>query len=64
MEELERSKPELAKLGLRDRFGARGFYLHVQGYHEGALTYEEAGAELDRVESYIRDVEAALSRRR
>ena len=32
LEDLEGKYFEVARLGLRDRFGARGYYLHIQGY--------------------------------
>ena len=60
LKDLEAGNPEIAKVGLRDRFGARGYYLHIQGYHEGTLNYVEVEEELRRVEEYIRDVEKIL----
>ncbi|ABL78840.1 PaREP1 family protein [Thermofilum pendens] len=61
---LEREKPEIARLGLRDRFGARGYYLHVQGYHEGALGADEVAEELEKVERYVGDVERIVESER
>ncbi len=60
LRELERGDSRVAKLGLRDRFGARGFYLHVQGYHEGSLEVEEVIEELGKAEEYVRDVEKLI----
>ena len=60
VKDLEAGNPEIAKVGLRDRFGARGYYLHIQGYHEGTLSYVEVEEELRKVEDYIRDVEKIL----
>ena len=57
LEDLEGKYFEVARLGLRDRFGARGYYLHIQGYHEGTLSKEEVEFELKKVEEYIRDIE-------
>jgi len=60
LEELEAKHPRISELGLRDRFGARGYYLHVQGYHEGMLSDTEVETELVKVKEYIDDVEEIL----
>lgn len=60
LRELEKKVPEAAELGLRDRFGARGYYLHILGYHEGSLRDEEVAEELEKVKRYIEDVEKLL----
>ena len=60
LKELEGKLPEVARLGLRDRFGARGYYLHVQGFHEGTLDEAEVEEELRKVREYLRDVERLL----
>jgi len=60
LEELEAKHPRISELGLRDRFGARGYYLHVQGYHEGTLSDIEVERELAKVKEYINDVEEIL----
>ena len=60
LEELEAKHPKISRLGLRDRFGARGYYLHVQGYHEGMLSDAEVETELAKVKEYIDDVEEIL----
>ena len=60
LEELEAKHPRISELGLRDRFGARGYYLHVQGYHEGMLSDTEVERELAKVKEYISDVEEIL----
>ena len=60
LEDLEAKYPKIAKLGLRDRFGARGYYLHIQGYHEGMLSDIEVERELVKVKEYIEDVERIL----
>ena len=57
LEELEARYPDIARLDLRDRFGARGYYLHIQGYHEGMLIDVEVERELVKVRMYIDDVE-------
>lgn len=60
LRELEKKVPETAELGLRDRFGARGYYLHILGYHEGSLKDEEVAEELEKVKKYVEDVEKLL----
>ena len=35
LEDLGARCPKASELGLRDRFGARGYYLHVRGYRKG-----------------------------
>lgn len=64
LRELESRVPEAAKLGLRDRFGARGYYLHILGYHEGSLREDEVAEELEKVRMYIEDVEKLLEARK
>ena len=59
---LEREEPLAAELGLRDRFGARGYYLHVLGYHEGSLSAEEVEEELEKAGEYLRDVGRLLKK--
>ena len=60
LEDLEVKHPKIAELGLKDRFGARGYYLHIQGYHEGTLSDVEVKEELMRVREYVDDVEKIL----
>jgi hypothetical protein len=64
LRELESRVPEAAELGLRDRFGARGYYLHILGYHEGSLREDEVAEELEKVRMYIEDVEKLLEARK
>jgi len=63
LRELESRVPEAAELGLRDRFGARGYYLHILG-HEGSLREDEVAEELEKVRKYIEDVEKLLEARK
>ena len=60
LEDLEAKHPKIAKLSLRDRFGARGYYLHIQGYHEGTLSDVEVEKELVKVKEYVEDAEQIL----
>jgi hypothetical protein len=60
IKKLEEKAPRAAELGLRDRLGARGYYLHMLGHHEGSLREEEVAEELEKVERYVDDVEGLL----
>jgi len=60
LKELEKKFPRVAELGLRDRFGARGYYLHILGYHEEALSEEEVVEELEKAKKYVEDIEAIV----
>jgi hypothetical protein len=60
LKELEKKFPRAAELDLRDRFGARGYYLHILGYHEGTLSEEEVVEELEKAKKYVEDIEAIL----
>jgi hypothetical protein len=60
LRELERKMPKAAEISLRDRLGARGYYLHILGYHEGSLREEEAAEELEKAGKYVEDVEKLL----
>jgi len=60
LRELERKVPRTEKLGLRDRLGARGYYLHILGYHEGSLREDEVAEELSKARKYVEDVKRLL----
>jgi hypothetical protein len=60
LKKLEEKAPRAVELGLKDRLGARGYYLHILGYHEGSLREEEVAEELEKVERYVEDVEKLL----
>ena len=62
LRQLEEAEPEIARLGLRDRYMARMGYLHVDGFYEGTLSPEETEEQMDRVEELIGDVEALLKK--
>jgi len=54
LRELEKKMPKA--MGLRDRLGARGYYLHILGYHEGSLREDEVAEELEKARKYVEDV--------
>ena len=57
---LESSNPEIAKLGLRDRYMARMSYLHIDGFYEGAVDPDLVVEQLGKVEEYLNDVTKQL----
>jgi hypothetical protein len=60
LKKLEVRVTKAVELGLRNRLGARGYYLHILGYHEGSLVEEEVEEELNKVEEYLEYVEELL----
>jgi len=62
LRKLEVSRPEVAGLGLRDRYMARMGYLHIDGFYEGTLGPEEAEEQLDKAEALLADVERLIPR--
>lgn len=62
LRELEKKRPIVAELGLRDKFAARGYYLHILGYHEGALSEDEVVEELEKAKRYIGDIEKLIAK--
>lgn len=58
LRELEKKMPKA--IGLRDRLGARGYYLHILGYHEGSLREDEVAEELEKARKYVEDVKNLL----
>jgi hypothetical protein len=58
LRELEKKMPKA--MGLRDRLGARGYYLHILGYHEGSLREDEVAEELEKARKYVEDVKNLL----
>ena len=54
LKKLEEKAPRAVELGLRDRLGARGYYLHILGYHEGSLREDEVA------EEHVEDAERLL----
>ncbi|MBS7638290.1 hypothetical protein KEJ49_05330 [Candidatus Bathyarchaeota archaeon] len=57
LDKLEDLNPEVEKLGLRDRYGARERYLHEMTFYEGIIDVEMLERELKKVKEYINDVD-------
>jgi len=55
LEELETVDRRIEDLGLADRFSARDYHLHEQGFYEGILDPATVKIELKKVERYIKD---------
>jgi len=60
LRKLEVVRPDVAKLGLGDRYMARMGYLHIDGFYEGTLGPEEAGEQIRRVEKLLKDIEGLI----
>jgi len=60
LRELETRVPEIGKLMLRDRYGARERHLHEMVFYEGNIDVEDIRYELEKVRAYLDDVSRAL----
>ena len=60
LRELETRVPEIGKLMLRDRYGARERHLHEMVFCEGNIDVEDIRYELEKVRAYLDDVSRAL----
>lgn len=60
LRELEMRIPEIGKLMLRDRYGAREGHLHEMVFYEGNIDVEDIRYELEKVRAYLDDVSKAL----
>jgi HEPN domain-containing protein len=60
LRELERMLPEVGRLMLRDRYGARERHLHEMVFYEGVIDVEDVRYELEKVETYLSDVGRVL----
>ena len=62
LRELERTNPQIEKLGFRDRYSARERNLHELVFYEGIIDIEDIKVELEKVKKYINDVERLLKK--
>ena len=60
LRELERVKPEVESLGLRDRYSARERNLHELVFYEGVVDVNDVEFELEKAKRYIEDVRKLL----
>lgn len=58
--ELELKDRDVREKGLRDRFGAREYHLHVLCFYEGEYTPKIIEEELEKVHRYVEDVRALI----
>jgi hypothetical protein len=56
LRELEIRLPEIGKLMLRDRYGARERHLHETVFYEGNIDIEDIKYELEKVRAYLNDI--------
>lgn len=60
LRELERVKPEVESLGLRDRYSARERNLHELVFYEGVVDVNDVEFELEKARRYVEDVRKLL----
>lgn len=60
LRELERKLPEIERLMLRDRYGARERHLHEMVFYESVIDVEDVKYELEKVKAYLSDVGKVL----
>jgi hypothetical protein len=60
LRELERVKPEVESLGLRDRYSARERNLHELVFYEGVIDVNDVEFELEKAKRYVEDVRKLL----
>jgi hypothetical protein len=60
LRELERVKPEVESLGLRDRYSARERNLHELVFYEGVIDVNDVEFELEKARKYVEDVRKLL----
>jgi hypothetical protein len=60
LRELERVKPEVESLGLRDRYSARERNLHELVFYEGVVDVNDVEFELEKAKKYVEDVRKLL----
>ena len=60
LRELERVKPEVESLGLRDRYSARERNLYELVFYEGVVDVNDVEFELEEAKRYVEDVRRLL----
>ncbi len=60
LRELERVKPEVESLGLRDRYSVRERNLHELVFYEGVIDVNDVEFELEKARKYVEDVRKLL----
>jgi len=63
LDKLEEEDPEVEKLGLRDRYGARERYLHEMTFYDGIIDPDMLRREMEKVKKFIEDVQRIISSR-
>jgi len=59
---LKETERAVEDLGIYDRFNARMMILHLQGFYNGEVSYEQFKDEVEKVGRYINEVEAIAKR--
>jgi len=63
LDKLEEEDPEVEKLGLRDRYGARERYLYEMTFYDGIIDPDMLRREMEKVKKFIEDVQRIISSR-
>jgi stalled ribosome rescue protein Dom34 len=63
LDKVEEEDPEVEKLGLRDRYGARERYLHEMTFYDGIIDPDMLRREMEKVKKFIEDVQRIISSR-
>ncbi len=56
LRELEQSRPDIEKLGLRDRYSAREKNLHEMVFYDGVIDVDDIRSELQKSRKYLEDI--------
>jgi len=59
---LKETERAVEDLGIYDRFNARMMILHLQGFYDGEVSYEQFKDEIEKVGRYINEVEVIAKR--
>ena len=59
---LKETERAVEDLGIYDRFNARMVILHLQGFYDGEVSYEQFKDEVEKVGRYIDEVEVIAKR--
>jgi len=60
LDKIEEGEPEVERLGLGDRYGARERYLQEMTFHDGIIDRELLEREVEKVKRFIEDVQRLL----
>ena len=59
---MAQADPEVRRLGLRDRFAAREYNLHIRAFYDGEYVVEALREEMGKAERLIEDILSLIGR--